>query len=76
MELIVHDVLAFHRVDRAAYEHLLSLANVRLQPAVGTHPMFNRSILFLDSCVFADVDVLALVPYFYTRFEQVTYCYG
>lgn len=25
MELIVHDVLAFHRVDRAAYEHLLSL---------------------------------------------------
>nr|CAB3484231.1 unnamed protein product [Digitaria exilis] len=30
MEPTVHDVLAFHRVDRAAYEHLLSLGAGRL----------------------------------------------
>ena len=47
MEPTVHDVLAFHRVDRAAYDHLLSLGAGRrpardavalLSPAAAAKP--------------------------------------
>ncbi|OEL20808.1 hypothetical protein BAE44_0018173 [Dichanthelium oligosanthes] len=40
MEPTVHDVLAFHRVDRAAYEHLLSLG-------AGRHPARDAVALLM-----------------------------
>ncbi|KAF8668305.1 hypothetical protein HU200_052361 [Digitaria exilis] len=55
MEPTVHDVLAFHRVDRAAYEHLLSLGAGRLpaRDAVALLMWLHRS---------AGVDATPRVP--------------
>ncbi|RLM73992.1 hypothetical protein C2845_PM15G05240 [Panicum miliaceum] len=55
MEPTVHDVLAFHRVDRAAYEHLLSLG-------AGRRPARDAVALLMWLQRRAGVDAVSRVP--------------
>ncbi|PAN37692.1 hypothetical protein PAHAL_7G114800 [Panicum hallii] len=55
MEPTVHDVLAFHRVDRAAYEHLLSLG-------AGRRPARDAVALLMWLHRRAGVDAVSRVP--------------
>ncbi|XP_072151397.1 uncharacterized protein [Setaria viridis] len=55
MEPTVHDVLAFHRVDRAAYEHLLSLGS-------GSRPARDAVALLMWLHRRAGVDAVPRVP--------------
>jgi hypothetical protein len=55
MEPTVHDVLAFHRVDRAAYEHLLSLG-------AGSRPARDAVALLMWLHRRAGVDAVPRVP--------------
>ena len=55
MEPTVHDVLAFHRVDRAAYDHLLSLG-------AGRRPARDAVALLMWLHRRAGVDAVSRVP--------------